>query len=137
MHSCIRSLFFVVLACTSHTLFALEIRANNISLDTCLYKPEIQKEHSTELQAIVRAEQEERENFERKTEVEFEVLLQHDLERRQRIGAIFAEGCLQSASDFAAAALVYQHGDIPDHYYQAFLWTKRAVELGDITQNTL
>ena len=38
------------------------------------------------------------------------------------------------AHDYSAAALVNQHGDVPDHFFQTFIWSKRAVELGDLTQ---
>lgn len=60
-----------------------------------------------------------------------------DVERRKRVGEIFGEGCFTKAEDFAAAALVYQHGDVPDHFLWAFIWAKRAVELGDISQKRL
>ena len=60
-----------------------------------------------------------------------------DVVRRQRIGEIFGEGCFSKAEDYAAAALVYQHGDVPDHFYQTFLWSKRAVELGDENQKRM
>jgi hypothetical protein len=60
--------------------------------------------------------------------------LSRDLEHRVRVAEIFAEGCLKSAKDYAAAAMVYQHGDMPDHYYQTFIWGKKAVELGDPAQ---
>jgi hypothetical protein len=53
-----------------------------------------------------------------------------DLERRTEVGRLFASGCLQSLRDHANAALIYQHGDIPAHYYQAFVWSKRAMEMG-------
>lgn len=54
-----------------------------------------------------------------------------DRTRRMRVGEIFGEGCFKSGNDFAAAALVYQHGDRPEHYFQTFIWSKRAFELGD------
>jgi hypothetical protein len=60
-----------------------------------------------------------------------------DRQRRERVGSIFGEGCLKEARDFAAAALVFQHGDQPDHFMQTFLWAKRAVELGDSSQQLL
>ena len=61
-------------------------------------------------------------------------MLEHDLIRRKRVGEIFGEGCFKTAKDYSAASLIFQHGDTPDHYYQA-LWANRAVELGDISQN--
>lgn len=60
-----------------------------------------------------------------------------DTERRMRVGQIFGEGCFSKAEDFAAAALVFQHGNRPEHFFQTFLWAKRAVELGDLTQKKI
>lgn len=53
-----------------------------------------------------------------------------DEERRVEVAAIFARGCMRTAEDFFSAALVFQHGETPEHYYQAYLWAKRADELG-------
>jgi len=39
-----------------------------------------------------------------------------DLKRRKRVGQIFAEGYMRTAQDYSAAALIYQHGVVPDHY---------------------
>lgn len=55
---------------------------------------------------------------------------QKDKKRRERIAEIFADGCLKTADDYANAALVFQHGEVPDHFFQAYLWAARAVELG-------
>ncbi len=41
------------------------------------------------------------------------------------------------APDFAAGALVFQHGDKPEHYLRAHQWAKQAVELGDPSQRKL
>ena len=57
-----------------------------------------------------------------------------DLQRRIQVAAFFAEGCFKTASDYASAAMVYQHGTTADHYYQAFLWANDAVKLGDQSQ---
>lgn len=64
-------------------------------------------------------------------------MVRRDEERRKRVGEIFGEGCFQRAEDFGAAALVFQHGDMPDHFFQTFLWSKRAVELGDKSKMNL
>ncbi len=50
-----------------------------------------------------------------------------DETRRKRVGEIFGEGCFSTSEDYAAAALVYQHGDTPDHFFQTYIWSKRAV----------
>ena len=44
---------------------------------------------------------------------------------------------VKTADDYAAASLIYQHGDTPDHYFQAFIWAMRAVELGQDGQKGL
>jgi hypothetical protein len=60
-----------------------------------------------------------------------------DRARRKRVGEIFGEGCLNTLPDYVASALVFQHGDRPDHFFQTFLWSKRAVELGDSSQKQM
>ena len=54
-----------------------------------------------------------------------------DTKRRAEVAMIYAEGCLQRAEDFHHAALVFQHGNSPEHYYQAWFFASRAVALGD------
>lgn len=87
---------------------------------------------SKELQQIVKADQDDRQSMPLPPEVS-----QKDRIRRMRVGEIFGEGCMQSAADFAAAALVYQHGNVPEHFYQTFIWSKRGVELGDASQKRM
>jgi hypothetical protein len=60
-----------------------------------------------------------------------------DLQRRTRVAELFAAGCLSSAADFGTAALIFQHGDVPEHYLQAFFFASRAVALGDASQKDL
>ncbi|MBN8542513.1 MAG: hypothetical protein J0L82_19135 [Deltaproteobacteria bacterium] len=69
--------------------------------------------------------------------VDWKLVQPRDEARRKRVGEIFGEGCFKTSEDFAAAALVYQHGTIPDHFFQTFIWAKRAVELGDPKQKWL
>lgn len=92
---------------------------------------------SKELSEIVKADQDDREDFFKKTQEEMQEVLKRDEQRRRRVGEIFGEGCFSKAEDFAAAALVYQHGDVPEHFLQAFMWAKRSVELGDESQKRL
>lgn len=94
-------------------------------------------ERSRELLKIVAADQEDRKNWDAKNLSEMTEIAKRDVRRRRRVGEIFGEGCLSSAEDFAAAALVYQHGDSPDHFFQTFIWSKRAVDLGDATQKRM
>ena len=60
-----------------------------------------------------------------------------DLERRTRVSELFAAGCLTTASDYGSAALIFQHGTIPEHYLQAILFASRAVALGDPSERSL
>ncbi len=61
-------------------------------------------------------------------------LQERDRQRRARVGEIFGEGCILTAKDYLAAALVFQHGDRPDHFFQTFLFSMRGAELGDAKQ---
>ncbi len=107
------------------------------SYKSCLADKELYQARSAELQSIVKSDQEDRINFEMKTSEELQGMASRDVVRRKRVGEIFGEGCLQSAADFSAAALIYQHGDVSDHFMQSFLWSKRAVVLGDAKQKDL
>lgn len=101
----------------------------------CPSDPAKQELRSKELQDIVKADQDDREIPADK--INWEQVLPRDESRRKRIGEIFGEGCLKNEKDYSAAALVYQHGNVPDHFMQTFLWAKRAVELGDPSQSRL
>src|SRR4051794_13456568 len=100
----------------------------------CLTEPERQQARSNELKEIVKADQDERKEFMRFSSLQLFEMSKHDLSRRKRVAEIFAEGCFKIASDYSEAALVFQHGDNPDHFSQSFIWSKRAVELGDPSQ---
>ncbi len=91
-----------------------------------------QTARSRELQRIVAADQSDRKVIPMPAEV-----FLRDRQRRERVGQIFGEGCFTTAADYAAAALVYQHGDRPDHFLQTFHWAKRSFELGDANQKRL
>lgn len=97
----------------------------------CLLDAPRQEKRSRELQSLVNADQAERLDFAKKSLKERLKIGKRDEQRRERVAEIFAEGCFKTPLDFAAAALVFQHGDTPDHFFQAFIWAKRAVELGD------
>jgi hypothetical protein len=58
-------------------------------------------------------------------------IMEKDLMHRKRVGEMFGEGCLKSAHDYLNAALIYQHGDTPDHHYQAYIWANRAATIGN------
>jgi len=59
---------------------------------------------------------------------------ERDRKRRARVGEIFGEGCLTSPADYLAAAIVFQHGDRPDHFFQTFIFSMRGAQAGDTKQ---
>jgi hypothetical protein len=85
---------------------------------------------SQELKKIYEADQSDRSDFESKDSSEILHMLGRDRARRTRVAEIFAKGCLQSADDYVHAATVFQHGEVPDHFYQVYIWAMRAVQLG-------
>jgi hypothetical protein len=98
--------------------------------------PIVQDQRSRELQEIRKQDQADRawqgalQNGIQPSLKTLENMSQNDLQRRKRVGEIFGEGCLKSAADHESAFIVYQHGTIPGHYFQAFLWAKEAIRLG-------
>jgi hypothetical protein len=82
-------------------------------------------QRSAELKSIAAADQADRENNVLKPGA-----LERDRLRRMRVGEIFGEGCMLNADDFYSGAIVYQHGDRPEHFFQTYVWANRAVELG-------
>jgi hypothetical protein len=103
----------------------------------CIQDPQRLEARSKELAQIVKADQDDREDFQSKTPQEMQEMVKNDVVRRKRVGEIFGEGCFSKAQDFAAAALVFQHGDMTEHSFQTFLWAKKAFELGDTTQQRM
>lgn len=97
----------------------------------CLMNPELQKARSLEINQLEEADQKDREDWYNKTQEEKEHVTINDLKRRARVGEIFGEGCFHSAKDYINAALIFQHGDSPDHFYQAFIWSNKSAQLGN------
>lgn len=95
---------------------------------SCTGHPQLQKGMSARLQEIAKEDQADRALPWDK--IDWSKVSPRDLARRIEVGEIFARGCFVSEADFGAAALVYQHGDTADHAYQAFVWSKRSVDLG-------
>ncbi len=125
----------LVLSCSVKPVMqAISQASENTStkFSACPEDPEKQAARSNELQEIVKADQEDRKLP--GNQIDWNKVSPADEKRAKRVAEIFAEGCFKGASDYAAAALVFQHGVVPDHYYQAYLWSKKALELGDMTQ---
>lgn len=115
-------------------LISLEVLAKSIKTSdnsdfynnlNCQANIKLQQLRSHELQQLLDADQLDRKNVTKVKEV-----VRRDLKRRKRVGEIFAEGCINSAVDYLNAALIYQHGITSDHYYQAYLWAKKAMAVG-------
>lgn len=117
-------------------LIPVQLFATNVT-QSCMEDKPRQELRSKELQEIVAADQSERTDWNSKTPEERDLVTARDTKRRERVGQIFGEGCFAKAEDYAAAALVFQHGNTPDHFFQTFIWAKRAVELGDVKQKEL
>lgn len=103
----------------------------------CIMNPEQQKARSLEINQLKEADQKDRVDWYNKTEEEKDLVTLNDLKRRTRIGEIFGEGCFYTAKDYINAALIFQHGDSPDHYYQAFIWSNKSAQLGNTTATNL
>lgn len=92
----------------------------------CEQFPKRQHQRSDELQKIVKADQDDR----KMNPIDWAVVGKRDENRRKRVGEIFGEGCFNKAEDYVAAALVFQHGNLPEHALQCYTWAKEAVARG-------
>ncbi|OFZ52322.1 MAG: hypothetical protein A2381_13745 [Bdellovibrionales bacterium RIFOXYB1_FULL_37_110] len=92
---------------------------------------------SSELQTMVKASQDARKNFENLTKKQLQLLAKEDNARLLRIEEMVKEGCLTSAKDFAAAAMMFQYGTTSKHFLQSYLWAQKAIQLGDKNQKRL
>lgn len=104
---------------------------------TCETEPSLFAKRAVELQKIAKADQEDRVGDPNAIITNTDKLLSRDVLRRKRVAEIFAEGCFKEAADYAAGALVFQHGTTPDHYMQSFMWARKAVALGDDSQKQM
>jgi hypothetical protein len=110
---------------------------DDLGIMPCSMKPEIQNARSLELQKLYDEDQSDyRKDIAANPVVpidmkKMEKMGTSDLIRRKRVGEILAEGCFKTASDYKNAAMIYQHGNSPDHFFQAYVWSKKAVELGN------
>jgi hypothetical protein len=88
------------------------------------------KAHSQELKKLCDEDQADRADFSHSDQNKLFEMLKRDRTRRTRVVEIFAKGCLKSAEDYLNAATVFQHGEVPDHFYQAFIWARKAFDMG-------
>ncbi len=85
---------------------------------------------NTELHAIFQADREERIDQPRNGTPEFRAMRERDHQRRVRAAAIIAQGGAMAADDYYHAALLFQHGDMPDDALQAHMLALEAMTLG-------
>jgi hypothetical protein len=109
------------------------------SYKSCLEDSALYEARSEELKKLAEEDQADRPGNRLKANANF-----RDRKRRQRVGAIFGEGCFRSAEDYYSAATVFLHGDdlkidgdsrkvqtaATDQFFVGFYWAKRAADLG-------
>jgi hypothetical protein len=93
------------------------------------------QEASTDIARLREADQDARKHL--PTAEEWPRISAADLERRTRVSELFAAGCLTTAADYGSAALIFQHGTVPEHYLEAVLFASRALALGDTSEKSL
>jgi hypothetical protein len=128
----------LAIGCASQTTSQARGPSSDVAVahfKSCPDDPQKQALRSSELQEIVSADQADRQIP--GNQINWDKVSAADELRAKRVAEIFAEGCFKTAADYAAAALVFQHGVVPDHYYQAYLWSKEALALGDTTQKLM
>jgi hypothetical protein len=84
-----------------------------------------------EMQKIYEADQKPRQNPEALTSTQWEVIGRGDAERRNQTAKLLADGQLHTGEDYKQAALVFQHGSMPDDYLLAHTLSMIAVAKGD------
>ena len=84
---------------------------------------------SQELKEMYEADQEDRKNW-RTSETNWEVVKPRDNARLKRVEKLYSQGLLKNADDIYHAAMIYQHGDKPEHYKKAMELSKKAGGLG-------
>jgi hypothetical protein len=90
---------------------------------TCETNESLREAASSEARELFAADQRDRERR--------SISADRDRARRLRIAGLMADHCLTTAADFRAAAMIFQHGEAPEHFFQAYLWARRATEMGD------
>jgi len=134
-------LFFLVLgACStppksgvSSNKVTTEKPNTPITAGGCIADREMHKQRAEELQTLLAADQKARQA----SKIDWYQLMLDDEVRRKRVAEIFAEGCFETAKDYAAGAMIFQHGTVRDHYFFAYIWSQKALALGDKTQKWL
>src|SRR6266851_5933999 len=83
-----------------------------------------------ELLALFEQDQADRRAFEQLDHEQIQKMLQRDRERRQRVEELVGSEALQAPEDYFHAAMVFQHGETLEDFWQAHNLAGRGAELG-------
>ena len=83
-----------------------------------------------ELQALYEQDQADRRTWEHFDQDQIQQVLQQDRLRRQRVEELLASEELQAPEDYFHAAMIFQHGETLEHFWQAHELAKRGAALG-------
>jgi hypothetical protein len=83
-----------------------------------------------ELKLLYEQDQTDRLEWQKQTREQREHLGERDRIRRQRVEELIANEPLQVAEDYFHAAMIFQHGETLEHYWQAHVLAKKGAELG-------
>ena len=85
---------------------------------------------NTELHTLFEEDQADRRNWEHFNQDQLLQVRQRDVVRRQRVEELVGSETLHDPEDYFYAAMVFQHGETLEHYWQAHALAKRGAELG-------
>ena len=88
---------------------------------------------SNEIQALFKADQDDRVNLTKCSEVCWIGIRGRDRKRRMQAQALIDSGALNSGSDFYAAAFIFQHGETPRDYLKAHILATLAIVRGNVS----
>ncbi len=92
---------------------------------------------SEDLQDIAEEDQADRKNFFQMSDDELSDLRSRDTNRREKVLELSRMGCLNTAADYKAASLIYQHGESPEDYLRSYNWSKQGIAMGDLSQKSM
>lgn len=128
--------FMILLSCTVFMSSALHAADENLTASTFenfqqiqtmtrdIYCPEV-KHNEIQKELIEISENDRADRMTQNPE-----MTANDIIRRTRVAAIAAESCLKDKNDYFTAAVVFQHGSLPEHYIQAITYANKSMELG-------
>lgn len=105
-------------------LFALALQpAWSMSNIPCSLDPTRQEARKDEIHQLYLSDQDDR------ADIFPADVISRDRKRRMRIGEILAEGCIYQGQSYYESAIIFQHGEIPDHFFLAIYLATQAKRL--------